>query len=405
MRSKALRILVIRIDFFGDLLCTTPLLAALKQSHPDCFLAVLASKYNRGAVAGNPNVNEVFEYVYSKQTERNSRPGMLNAVIQRIRLILSLRRKKFDYVIIPNGGMHKNSIQFARWLGANRVLFNNAETEFDDRRAEHRANRKIEHEVLSGFRVSKELVGEISPGPLYFMPPDKLVKKAKARLPDLKSPSVALHFSARVAERSWPYSRWCELAATLAKTHAVVILGSPDMWEYPSFRDAMAASGLNPDKSLEQNCPFPLTGGRLGWGLARRESSVSTPSLALPLQWGGDIGSNGLSGLNGTYITVMPVHLCTTADFVELAAALSICDSVICCDGGPVHIAAALKKPVVVLFENRPEKYKRWYPWAVPHQIVLSKNGVAVETIEVSDVVAAYENLCSMAPAPPVTAA
>jgi ADP-heptose:LPS heptosyltransferase len=342
MKSNALRILVIRIDFFGDLLCTTPLLTALKQAHPDCFLAVLASKYNRGALAGNSDVDEIFEYVYSKQTERNRQPGILNAIIQRIRLILKLRRRKFDYVIIPNGGMHKNSVQFSRWLGAAHVLFNNADTEFDDRRAEHRASRIIEHEVLSGFRVARELVGESTPGPLRFMPPDELVRKAQAKLPGLKSPCVALHFSARVPERSWPYSRWCELAATLAKTHAVVILGSPGMWEDPLFIDAMSASGLN--------------------GMA---------------------------------------HQCPTADFAGLAAALSICDRVICCDGGPVHISAALKKPVVVLFENRPEKYKRWHPWAVPYQIALPRKGTAVESIEVADVVAAYERLV----ASPVTVA
>ncbi|MDP2879311.1 MAG: glycosyltransferase family 39 protein [Sulfuricella sp.] len=36
------------------------------------------------------------------------------------------------------------------------------------------------------------------------------------------------------------------------------------------------------------NSSFPLFGGRLGWGLARWNSHVSTPSLALPLQGGGN---------------------------------------------------------------------------------------------------------------------
>lgn len=345
LSTGGLRILVIRIDFFGDLLCTTPLLAALRQAHPDCHLAVLANRYNRDAVANNPHVDEVFEYVYSKQTERNRRPGALHAIIQRARLIARLRRKKFDYVVIPNGGMHKNSIQFARWLKAKKTLFNNADTEFDDRKAEHRANRIIEHEVLAGFRVARELVGEIAPGPLRLNLPAALVSRIKSGMPNLQHPVVALHFSARVHERSWPYSRWCELAATLAKNNTVVILGSPGMWEDPSYKDAMAAHGLD--------------------GVA---------------------------------------HPCSTSDFIELAAVLSNCDRVICCDGGPVHIAAALNKPVVALFENRPEKYKRWYPWSVPHQIVCARNGVAVEAIEVADVVAAYQKLCEIAPVPATSA-
>lgn len=341
LSTGGLRILVIRIDFFGDLLCTTPLLAALRQAHPDCHLAVLANKYNRDAIANNPDVDEIYEYVYSKQTERNRRPGALNAITQRARLIATLRRKKFDYVVIPNGGMHKNSIQFARWLKAKRTLFNNVDTEFDDRKAEHCASRKIEHEVLAGFRVAKELVGEILPGPLRLNLPAELIGQIKSGMPNLQHPVVALHFSARVHERSWPFSRWCTLAATLVKNNTVVILGSPDMWEDPSYGDAMAA--------------FRLNGA---------------------------------------------VHQCHTRDFVELAAALSICDRVICCDGGPVHIAAALNKPVVALFESRPEKYKRWYPWNVPHQIVCAHNGIAVDGIEVSDVVAAYQKLCEMTPVP-----
>lgn len=337
--TGGLRILVIRIDFFGDLLCTTPLLAALKQAHPDCHLAVLANRYNRSAIANNPDVDEVFEYVYSKQTERNRRPGALNAVIQRAQLIARLRRKKFDYVVIPNGGMHKNSIQFARWLKAKRTLFNNADTEFDDRKPEHIATRPIVHEVLSGFRVAKELVGEIAPGPLRLKLPACVIASVQGRLPKLRAPVVALHFSARVAERSWPYARWCELAATLAEKNTVIILGSPGVWEDPAYQEAMAAF-------------------RLG----------------------------------------AVAHPCKTGDFIELAAAISLCDRVICCDGGPVHISAALNKPLVTLFENRPEKYKRWHPWNVPHCIVCARDGVAVEGIAVADVVSAYEQLCAAIP-------
>jgi hypothetical protein len=39
---------------------------------------------------------------------------------------------------------------------------------------------------------------------------------------------------------------------------------------------------------------FPLSGGRLGWGLTRREGHASTPSLALPMHGGGDIRHGGL---------------------------------------------------------------------------------------------------------------
>jgi len=46
---------------------------------------------------------------------------------------------------------------------------------------------------------------------------------------------------------------------------------------------------LNSDCSIAPNSPLPLSGGRLGWGVARGKSNDSTPSLAIPLQGGGDI--------------------------------------------------------------------------------------------------------------------
>jgi len=52
------RILVIRIDFLGDMLCTTAFLRALKQRWPHAELHVLANKYNAAVLPGNPDVTE-----------------------------------------------------------------------------------------------------------------------------------------------------------------------------------------------------------------------------------------------------------------------------------------------------------------------------------------------------------
>lgn len=50
---------------------------------------------------------------------------------------------------------------------------------------------------------------------------------------------------------------------------------------------------MNPNNPLQQNSSFPLSGGRLGWGLAWWNDRISIPSL----QGGGDIGPEGLFGL------------------------------------------------------------------------------------------------------------
>jgi heptosyltransferase-3 len=63
--------------------------------------------------------------------------------------------------------------------------------------------------------------------------------------------------------------------------------------------------------------------------------------------------------------SVIPV---ATPDLKTLIAALSLAGRVVCPDGGAMHLAAALGKPVVALFGDSP--VNRWRPWGVPYRVV-----------------------------------
>lgn len=41
-----MKILIIRRDNIGDLICTTPLFEAIRQHYPDAYLAALVNSYN-----------------------------------------------------------------------------------------------------------------------------------------------------------------------------------------------------------------------------------------------------------------------------------------------------------------------------------------------------------------------
>ena len=73
-------------------------------------------------------------------------------------------------------------------------------------------------------------------------------------------------------------------------------------------------------------------------------------------------------------------------------AALSEARMLICCDGGALHIASGLGKPVVGLFQNHPIKYNHWYPWGVSSRVLKGKEN-EVETITVPDVLKATQSL------------
>ncbi|WP_071334787.1 glycosyltransferase family 9 protein [Burkholderia contaminans] len=316
------RILVIRIDFLGDMLCTTAFLRALKERWPGAELHVVANRYNAAALAGNPHVDAIHTYVYSRQCERNDRPGRMRAFFDRLRLVRCLRRLRFDLVVVPNGGMHRSSMQFARQIGAKDCRWHDAETEFDDRKPEHVAERPMCHEALSGFRLVPELGRADVDRLALSVHPDRALQDAWHRLLGARTkPRVGLFVTNKALERRWPADRWRDLAERLAPHADVIVFRDPAVGHAPE------------DDSWRDVC-------------ARH---VAPSSVA------------------------------------ELVAAASLLDVIVSADSAPVHLGSALGVPVAALFQDRPEKYLRWHPLGVPHVILragATVDAIGVDAVE-----------------------
>ena len=82
-----------------------------------------------------------------------------------------------------------------------------------------------------------------------------------------------------------------------------------------------------------------------------------------------------------------------TQELRDLISAISLCDFVICSDGGAMHIAAALGKPIVCFFGNSDKT--RWYPWGVPH-VLLQPESLDVSDISVDMAMSGFEKLLSL---------
>lgn len=241
------RILVIRIDFLGDMVCTTAFLHALKTRWPGAEIHVLANTYNRSVLDGNPDISAVHTYVYSKQCQRNDRPGQLRSLFDRLCLIRRLRRLKFDLLIVPNGGRHKNSIQFARQLGVKDGRWHDEHSEFDDRIPEHAATRPLRHEALSGFALVQEL-GSVEAGDLTLCvyPASELRTQWLDVLGPPHRPRVGLFVSNKVAERRWDPRKWSQLARALAEHANVIVFRDPRESASAGYSDIAGAREASP---------------------------------------------------------------------------------------------------------------------------------------------------------------
>jgi ADP-heptose:LPS heptosyltransferase len=195
------RILVIRRDNIGDLICTTPLIAALRQHQRGAFIAALVNSYNLEVLDRNPHLDRVF--AYGKAKHRGERESLIGTYVQRVKLVLELRRQRFDYAILAAPGLQPRSLRLARLAGAKHIVG------FTEGRAG--AEGAIDfpvpygppaarHEVEDVLRLLAAL-GITAPHPALHLVPDPelaatMQANVAARLPG-DGPLVALHISAR----------------------------------------------------------------------------------------------------------------------------------------------------------------------------------------------------------------
>jgi len=116
----SLRILVIRRDNIGDLVCTTPLLAALRARHPDAHIAALVNSYNAGVLEGNPDVDAI--HSYTKLKHRGEGESWWSVLVHRYRMIAALRRAGFDYVLLGKSTFDRHGLALARQVRPRHIV-------------------------------------------------------------------------------------------------------------------------------------------------------------------------------------------------------------------------------------------------------------------------------------------
>jgi heptosyltransferase III len=318
--SEPFRFLVIRRDNIGDLVCTTPFLSGLRRRYPAAFIGVLVNSYNRDVLLGNPDIDEV--YAYTKAKHRGPHQSRLGVYRDTLRLLLRLREKRFDYAILAKPAHERRTVMFARIAGAREVIgfVGHSGQGGIDIGVLHQAEQEL-HEVQDVWRLALPL-GIEGPAPgAKVIPEAARVQRASQALPravaQRTGPLLALHLSARKPSQRWPVERFAALARLLhARFHAAFLL----LWSPGSASD-------------------------------RRHPGDDEKAAAL-----------------ATRLAGVPFHLHATRDLGELIAALELCDAVICSDGGAMHIAAALGKPIVCFFGDSTPS--RWRPWGTRHELL-----------------------------------
>ncbi|MDB5813204.1 MAG: hypothetical protein JWN23_321 [Rhodocyclales bacterium] len=304
------RILVIRRDNIGDLVCTLPLIQRLRQQYPDAWIGALVTRYNAEVLRGNPDLDAVFAYTKAKHLAHGE--SRLGALWQRLRVLWRLRHADLDLVLLPASGAQASAQRMAWLVGAKKVI---AQDEVPpDPAAQHEVERTAN--VLHALGIIPD---DLTQAHIY--PRDEVQHAIRARLGADASTDrqlIGVHISSRKPSQRWPVERFIEV---LQRMHA----------EKPDIHFALFWSPGD-----ESNPLHP--------GDDRKAAAILAACSELP------------------------VHACPTLQLSDLIAGLSVCDRVLCSDGGHMHLAAAIGKPIVCLFGK--SDAARWHPWRVPYTLL-----------------------------------
>jgi len=292
--KDSLNILVIKLSAVGDIILSTASLKTLRMKYPKARIAVLVGREGAAMIHGCPYIDDVIVYDY-KGKEKGVK-GFWD-------LLKRLRKYRFDKIVDFQNTNRSHLVAF--------LCFPRASYGY--------RNRKF------GFLLSDGIpddVKNIAPVQHQFRVLNKL----------------GIEFTDRVRIEMWPrpddlvyakellHSEWID-----EKNHAVVGINISASERWPTKNWPMKAMAELCDLLAAQNIRAVITG---------MEKDI-------PM----------VKELKG-YLKSKPAIFVGKTNLLQLSALISLCRVYVSCDSAPLHVAAAMKTPVVALFgPTSPERH------------------------------------------------
>jgi lipopolysaccharide heptosyltransferase II len=309
-------ILCIRLDHFGDVLMATPALRALKETHEGCRLTLLAAPAGADVARHIPEIDDTIEYAapWMKSSDAHDAGFDLDMIAQ-------LRDRRFDAAVIFT--TYSQSPLPAAMLcllaGIPLRLAHCRENPYQlltDWLPDPEPRQTIRHEVRRQLDLVAAIGAHTRDARLSFaLHPDDLIwasAQLDARDIDCNQPWLLLHPGGTAASRRYPPQHWAQAAAELSRRLSCNLAFSGNAAEIALVDDIMQQTQrLHP--------------------AARLHSFAGRANLG------------------------------------QLAALMSRASLLVANNTGPVHLAAALGKPVVALYALTNPQHT---PWRTPSRVL-----------------------------------
>ncbi len=307
-------ILLVRLDNLGDVLLTTPAFHAVKEALPGARLTLCTSPV--GAQVGylNPDIDEVLAYQapwmdpWHKLPQDSLREQQMITLIQQRRFDSSIIFTSFRESPLPAAYLCYLAdipLRLAASIDGPGSLLT----------TRHKHPEHMMHEVERGLDLVSAIGIKTDKQDMVLKVPEQARIAIEQRLAELDidrtRPLIVVHPGCSMPARTYPWDMYVKVIDLLAqRLHATVFV-----------------TGMDDEQPLADKIMHHIS--------PAHHASVFAVAGALP--------------------------------FAEFCALVQTADLTITNNTGPMHIAAALKTPVIALFAltNPPEQ---WGPWRVPHR-------------------------------------
>ncbi|WP_353684124.1 putative lipopolysaccharide heptosyltransferase III [Thermodesulfovibrio sp. 3907-1M] len=322
------KFLVIKLRHIGDVLLTTPVFKTLKENLPNSFIAALVNKGTEAVLEKNPYIDQIITY----DREIKKLPAF-KRYIDEIRFLRNIKKIGFDTTIDLTGGDRAAVISY--FSGAKTRIGIKSKGFFGKK---HLYTRIFEinghkHTLLQNLEVLEKIGLKIGKPELFLNVTEDEKTLAKnlifprhsephlchseqmRGIPSSNKKIIHIHPTSRWLFKCWKDEYMAEVIKWLISNgHRVVLTSSADERELKKIESIL---------SYIPSCHYEP------FGYSQDGSSIINLAGKLTLR--------------------------------QLIAVAALCDIYFGIDTAPMHIAAALGKPVVALFG--PSGAFHWGPW------------------------------------------
>jgi len=188
-----MKILLVRNDNIGDLICTTPAIEALRKKYPNAQIDIVVNSYNFLAINKNPFVDKI--YIYTKPKHKKNLIEKIKALGGKIKIMSNIFFEKYDVAVVFRSGYSSSAEQFSNISRAKMRIGVKGK---NDNFTHHIIFNPNEHEVEFCYRCLEPLGVKQDNEKMFFYVPEEIKKKYE----NYKD-YILFHISSRIKENRY----------------------------------------------------------------------------------------------------------------------------------------------------------------------------------------------------------